>query len=213
MGLMNVGRTEGSEIIQLFGRGVRLKGHGFSLKRSTRLEGVPTPKDITILETLNIFGIRADYMRQFKEYLEEEGLPSNEERIEFVLPVVKNLDGQKLTTIRLKDGVDFKRQGQKPTLDEPTDYLLRNRVTLNWYPKIQSQQSRGLVRTSDVAVIDECSFEEKHLAFMDIDAIYFELQDFKAERAWFNLNLPREAILKLLGRPEWYRLFIPKEEM
>jgi len=69
MGLMNVGRTEGSEIIQLFGRGVRLKGHGFSLKRSTRLEGVPTPKDITILETLNIFGIRADYMRQFKEYL------------------------------------------------------------------------------------------------------------------------------------------------
>ena len=26
MGLMNVGKTEGSQIIQLFGRGVRLKG-------------------------------------------------------------------------------------------------------------------------------------------------------------------------------------------
>lgn len=213
MGLMNVGRTEGSEIIQLFGRGVRLKGHSFSLKRSTRLEGIATPNDITVLETLNIFGIRADYMRQFKEYLEEEGLPSNEERIEFILPVVKNLDGKKLTTIRLKDGVDFKRQGPKPTLDDPTDYLLKNRVTLNWYPKIQSQQSRGLARTSDVAVMDECSFEEKHLAFMDIDAIYFELQDFKNERAWFNLNLPRAAIMTLLRRPDWYRLFIPMEEM
>ena len=39
MGLMNVGRAEGSEIIQLFGRGVRLKGKGMSLKRSNRLEG------------------------------------------------------------------------------------------------------------------------------------------------------------------------------
>ena len=33
MGLMNVGRTEGSEIIQLFGRGVRLKGYDYCLKR------------------------------------------------------------------------------------------------------------------------------------------------------------------------------------
>ena len=51
---------------------------------------------------LNIFGIRAQYMQQFKEYLEDEGLPSNELRIEFILPVVKNLDGKKLTSIRLK---------------------------------------------------------------------------------------------------------------
>ena len=38
MGLMNVGRSEGSEIIQLFGRGVRLKGYKYSLKRSTALD-------------------------------------------------------------------------------------------------------------------------------------------------------------------------------
>ena len=43
MGLMNVGTGEGSEIIQLFGRGVRLKGRGMSLKRSTHLEG-PHPE-------------------------------------------------------------------------------------------------------------------------------------------------------------------------
>ena len=69
--------------------------------------------------------------------------------------------------IKLKDGVDFKRQGPKPTLDEPTELLLRNRVTLNWYPKIQAQQSRELHATADIAVLDECSFEDKHLAFMD----------------------------------------------
>ena len=110
MGLMNVGKSEGSEIIQLFGRGVRLKGHGFCLKRSSQIEMANKPQHIQLLETLNIFGIRSHYMQQFKEYLADEGLPANEERIEFILPVVKNLDGKKLTSIRLKDGVDFKRR-------------------------------------------------------------------------------------------------------
>lgn len=212
MGLMNIGRTEGSEIIQLFGRGVRLKGHGMTLKRSSQLEGIDRPKHIHLLETLNIFGIRADYMRQFKEYLEEEGLPGNEERIEFILPVVKNLQGKKLTSVRLKDGMDFK-QSLKPTLDLPPNRLLRHPVTVNWYPKIQAQQSKGITRTDDSSVKHEGKLEERHLAFMDIDAIWFELQHFKNERSWYNLNLPRECIVKLLLNPAWYKLYIPSEEL
>ena len=35
---MNVGKKEGSEIIQLFGRGVRLKGFRFKLKRTSALD-------------------------------------------------------------------------------------------------------------------------------------------------------------------------------
>ena len=38
MGLLNMGRGEGSQIIQLFGRGVRLKGENYSLKRSTLIQ-------------------------------------------------------------------------------------------------------------------------------------------------------------------------------
>ena len=152
-------------------------------------------------------------MQQFKEYLEDEGLPANEDRIQFVLPVVKNLDGKKLTSIRLKEGVDFKRQGPKPTFDEPNDYLLKHPIILNWYPKIQSRQSKGVVQTSDVAVLDQCSFEDQHLAFMDTDAIWFKLQQFKNERAWFNLNLPPRSIMKLLRRDDWYNLYIPTAEM
>lgn len=213
MGLMNIGRTEGSEIIQLFGRGVRLKGYGMTLKRSSRLNVENRPRHIQLLETLNIFGIRADYMRQFKDYLEEEGLPNNEERIEFVLPVVKNLQGKKLTSVRLQHGKDFKRQGPKPTLDFPPDRLLRHPVTLNWYPKIQAQQSRGIARTTESGVKEEGKFNEKHLAFMDINAIWFELQHFKNERSWYNLNLPRESISDLLLDPTWYKLYIPPQEM
>lgn len=215
MGLMNIGRTEGSEIIQLFGRGVRLKGHGMTLKRSSQLEGVPRPDRIQLLETLNIFGIRADYMRQFKEYLEEEGLPGNEERIEFILPVVKNLNGKNLTIVRVPENLDFKRDGTKPTLSDPPDKLLKYPLTVNWYPKIQAQQSRELARTDDQAEKYEGKLEDCHLAFMDIDAIWFELQHFRNERSWYNLKLDRDCILKLLTSPnnQWYRLFIPPEEL
>ena len=111
MGLMNIGKKEGSQIIQLFGRGVRLKGLNFSLKRSHRIVGLNAPKDIERLETLNVFGIHADYMRQFKEYLEDEGLPTNEERIEFVFTGSQKLGEKTLKTIRVKEGIDFKKQG------------------------------------------------------------------------------------------------------
>jgi hypothetical protein len=109
MGLMNVGSTEGSQIIQLFGRGVRLKGYGQNLKRSGRAalpEEVCRPRHIAVLETLNIFGIKADYMAQFREFLEEEGLPPNDERMEFYLPIIRNLGSKRLKTIRLKKTIN-----------------------------------------------------------------------------------------------------------
>lgn len=213
MGLMNIGRNEGPQIIQLFGRGVRLKGKDFSLKRSRKLEGLSAPRNIETLESLNIFGIRADYMKQFKEYLEDEGLPANEDRIEFVLPVVKNLGTKKLKIVRLKEGVDFKKNGPKPALDTPPAYLTRYPVTLDWYPKLQALASGSGRYMGTTAEKEMCYFDETHMAFMDMDAIYFELQQFKNERAWYNLNLPQESIGTLLGRNDWYKLFIPRDQM
>jgi len=64
MGLMNFGRGEGSQVIQLFGRGVRLLGKDRTLKRSSELE-VDPPSNLSLLERLNVFGVRADYMAQF----------------------------------------------------------------------------------------------------------------------------------------------------
>lgn len=217
---MNIGKKEGSEIIQLFGRGVRLKGHGNTLKRSSQLPGVERPKRIHLLETLNVFGIHADYMRQFREYLEDEGLPGNEAHLEFVLPTLRSLEdkaliGKKLTSVRIQEGKDFKRDGPKPTLDLPPDHLLRHPVSLDWYPRIEADQSKGLTKTIDTVTKHEGKLEEQHLAFMNFDAIWFELQHFKNERSWYNLNLDRQAIPTLFA-PEnngWYRLFIPKAEL
>ena len=59
MGLLNIGKKQGAQIIQLFGRGVRLKGFGWSLKRSSYAnlpEGLDPPKNIQLLERLDILG-------------------------------------------------------------------------------------------------------------------------------------------------------------
>jgi hypothetical protein len=221
MGLMNIGKSEGSQIIQLFGRGVRLKGYEFCLKRSTRIADVKAPEYVNILETLNVIGVHADYMKQFKEYLEEEGLPTNDQRDEFILPVVRNLNGRKLKTVKLQEGVDFKRQGPKPTLGPPPERLLKSKVVLDWYPRLQAMESRrkksvngGGEASDEVALREEGYLRpEVHLPFFDWDEIYFELQRFKAERAWFNLNLSRENMVELLQRSDWYTLYIPPAEL
>lgn len=231
MGLMRVGVGEGAQIIQLFGRGVRLRGYGHSLKRSNRTylpDDVERPRHITLLETLNVFGIRADYMAQFRQYLEEEGLPPNENPIEFLLPVIKNLGTQRLRTIRLKkiiNGVStefgdaFKRLGPVPTLKRPdldgepaTRYLVDNQVVLNWYPKIQALRRQG-AGDDDETRLHEARFSAKHIAFLDLDALFFELERFKAERAWHNLNLSRQAIRELFIDQSWYVIQIQEEEL
>lgn len=227
MGLMNVGRGEGAQIIQLFGRGVRLKGYGMSLKRSTEAElpeGLKRPRHMGILETLHIFGIRADYMAQFREFLEEEGLPT-EEQLEFPLPIAKNLGQRQLKTIRLKKTINgvstevgdaFRRIGPIPTLRPPdptTEYLQKNQVVLNWYPKIRLRKSIGLTGGDAAAWLNPAHLQSRHIAFLDLDQLFFELERFKAERGWSNLNLSREGIRSLLADNSWYSLLIPEAEL
>lgn len=214
MGLMNVGKSEGSEIIQLFGRGVRLKGYDFSLKRSGRLEGYvlphkQNPEFIRLVETLNVFGVRANYMQEFRQYLEDEGLPDNEEQEELILPVIRTKYSGKLKTIGLKAGLNFKKNGTKPTLGEVPDALINQPLVLDWYPKIEARRSPGIKESGDTVEKQEGKLTASHLAFLDMDALYFEVERFKAERAWYNLNLPRSAIEDLLGRTDWYQLKIP----
>ncbi len=214
MGLMNIGRKEGSEIIQLFGRGVRLKGYNLSLKRSSALKDIEdrVPGELPLLETLNVFGVRADYMAQFQEYLAEEGLPADQGTTEMILPVLKNLGKKKLKVIKLQEGVNFKKNGPRPTLSTPDSYLQKNPVVVNWYPRIESIRS-GATGGSPFQELQEGKLGAGHIAFLDLDALYFELQQLKLEQGWHNLNLERETIYRLLRDSSWYRLYIPPHEL
>ena len=86
-------------------------------------------------------------------------------------------------------------------------------MVLNWYPKIQAMKSGGLVGGDADAAPNEAHLTPRHVAFLDLDRLYFELERFKAERGWYNLNLTRQATEALLADQSWYRLQIPAEEL
>jgi len=178
---------------------------------------------------LGISGIRADYMAEFRKHLQEEGLPTNDERVDFLMPVIKNLGTQPLKTIRLKKTINgvstefgdaFRQLGPIPTVQRPdpasdssTEYLQRNKVVLNWYPKIKAIRSAGVVGGDGDERPHEAHFSAGHVAFLDLDRIYFELERFKAERGWYNLNLTRAGLRDLLADQSWYQILIPAEEL
>ena len=86
-------------------------------------------------------------------------------------------------------------------------------MLLNWYPKIQAMRSGGLVGGDADAAPNETHLTSRHMAFVDLDRICSDLERFKAERGWYNLNISRPEVEALLGDQSWYRLQIPAEEL
>lgn len=216
MCLLNVGTGEGSEIIQLFGRGVRLKGYGYSLKRSSAPEPsiIPAtgiPENLGILETLNIFGVRANYMEQFKQYLQEEGVPANDSDFEEItIPVlpVFNLGKNKLKYLKIKDGANF-LQDVKLTLSEEAGVY----VKLDYYLKAQMLKSRSSKTDSVNIELNQGYLGPRHLSLIDWDKVYFDLVSFKNERGWYNLTIDECFLASLLTKTDWYDLRIPATDL
>ncbi|MGL5369991.1 MAG: DEAD/DEAH box helicase family protein [Plesiomonas shigelloides] len=226
MGLLNMGRGEGSQIIQLFGRGVRLKGRDYSLKRSTPAQ---RPKGIHLdkLETLNIFGVRADYMATFKQYLEDEGITPSDEILELNFETRPNLPATKLKTLKLKDGykdnqkLGFKRVHFPELYQIPAEFegkIKLPHIKLDLYPKLEAIDTSRKGDNTPVNVRHEGKLDYKVIAAFDFDRLYLAIQDFKLQRGWSNLRLDKEQLMKFcLGKTTasngWYTLLIPQSEL
>jgi hypothetical protein len=223
MGLLNMGKGEGSQIIQLFGRGVRLKGRDYSLKRSTPAQ---RPKGVYLerLETLNIFGVNAGYMAAFKEYLKEEGITPTDEIIELDFETRPNLPKSKLKTLSLMDGYKdnqingFKRTVYPWLYEVPAEFvgkIKQAHITLDLYPKLEalaSQDKDGSVPEGNIRHMGKIASET--MALFDFDLIYLAVQEFKQLRSWSNLRLDRARLMDFcLNHHDWYTLFIPKSEL
>jgi hypothetical protein len=214
MGLMNIGRSEGSQIIQLFGRGVRLKGYNFSLKRSAGLDQdqrpeMKIPKELKPMETLQIFGIRADYMQQFREFLEEEGLPANDSnfiQVEMPVMITTDLGKIKLKVLQVKEGNDFKKDVVVPV--KYNHEIGKQVVRLEWYPKVQALAGKGGEIALPHLELNQV-LTESQLAFIDWTEVFFNLQQYKNERSWYNLSLQIDELKSIIRNPYWYQLVIP----
>ena len=215
LGLMHVGKSEGAQIIQLFGRGVRLKGYDWTLKRSTSATPTYQPQYIQYLETLNIFGVQADFMDRFKKFLQDERLPGNSRKAIYTLPLNITHDfGKELKVLRPRrktsNGAeyDFQRDGKLLNLGERPK--LSKMIEIDWYPRIQALVSNSAGNESNK---NKTTFAAENLAFLDYNDLFFKLQRFKQERAWHNLNFSKPQLQQLLADNTWYELLAPAQNM
>ena len=219
MGLINFAKGEGSQAIQLFGRGVRLKGYDGCLKRSSKVDQkITIPKYIMPLEMLTIFGIKAQYMEDFKKFLEMEDVGSNETIHEFKLPVLSRfpvIKDKKLQVISLPKEVVYKRQSERIILSPPDklfmSYLIKNRVVIDCRSKVQTIESSFSLHLESTT--EEHTIEKKYIPYLDYNRIYTELEQYKNEKLYYNIIIDKATISSILSTDGWYALIIPKTHL
>lgn len=219
MGLLNLGKSPGTQIIQLFGRGVRLLGKGRSLKRASPKHGgvAGTEKSkLRVMETLSVFGIQADYMDQFEEELRADGAEGDEDEDPIVtsLPTVRMDPLPKLRVVRMPE-VDYANSADRPVLAlDPKVH----RVYVDAYPRVQFREDPGNKAPLIVAERNTVTWTIPAFAFVDHDRLYADLVRLKNQRGYANLVLPRvvadggaeEPLTRsMLKHGGWYEVAAP----
>lgn len=172
------------------------KGPDMSLKRSLPTER-PKGSYLEKLEALNIFGVRADYMAIFREYLIEEGITPSDEIITLDFPTRSNLPtGRRLKTLKLRDGYKdnqasrFKRVHFPWLYEVPAEFegkIKPPHVTLDLYPRVEAMASDGKGQADDGNVRHTGKIDRAIMAMFDWDRLFLSLQQYKLQKSWSKL--------------------------
>lgn len=223
IGLINFAKGEGSQAIQMFGRGVRLKGYQFKLKRSRELDAslhAPKVKHINKLETLTIFGVKANYMDEFRKFLEEEQELEPEHDFVDVDLKTKSRFPQaqpyKLQVIRVARDKNFKKQAKRLLLDAPKvpqfkAYMNTNQVVIDCRSKIQAIDVTFSMKVSYVP--NPIPMPMEIIDVLDYQRIYEELELYKNEKSYYNLCIKKDLLLGILRDTSWYLFDIPASHL
>ncbi len=196
MGLLNIGKGQGPQIIQLFGRGVRLKGKHMTLKRSEN-------KEISLLETLNIYGIKADYLNKFLEAIRKEEIELEEIKIP-VVPLKKE-KWEKLPYLKKPD-IKYEEievlilnpdEHIKYTLDltpKVTSYIGRERKYKDNEKEISIEATEAIEESSEIAISELIDLE-----LLDWGKILNEILHFKIIRNYYNLVFSEDSLKSILN--------------
>jgi len=119
-------------------------------------------------------------MAQFRDFLEEEGLPTINDRIEFLLPVIKNLGTQKLRMIWLKktiNGVSTEFGDADATLNE-THLIARHLAFLD---------------------LDRLTFKLERFkaerGWYNLNLTRQGIEELLADQSWRRLQIPAEELV------------------
>ena len=205
MGLLNIGKSKGPEIIQLFGRGVRLRGYKNLMKRSKILRdrGDISPSEFKIdpsnyLEKLGIFGIKADYIDTFKRELENEGVLEEEH---IVVEIKKNTTflNKKLKILKQKDSkysdvllLEF--NDSVPTIK------IDNKAKFEIFSSDENKIHKSQIQEKSISI-------KKYFEILDWERIYFELYNFKQNKEFYNLYFNKEILFEIIKKIKYEVFF------
>lgn len=185
MVLINIGRGEGPQIIQLFGRGVRLKGRNNSLKR----EENPT-YELKTLQTLYIFGLNANYMDAFLRAIEREEVEYEEIEIPIRFNIPEKWEN-KIYIIKTRDDFNFLDHPIKLKID---DAILTS-LKIDIRPKftyIENLKSYKPVSSEPIEIPKE------YLDVIDWNSVYLNIMNYKIEKGFYNLIIDRNVLKKIV---------------
>ena len=203
MGLLNIGRKEGSEIIQLFGRGVRLQGREYSLKRSAALDG-KHPSHLELLETLNIFAVRANYMAQFRSYLEREGVDTGQRKeLRLVTRTDERFLGKGLVVPRMPAGRSFVEQEH---VFLSTDEAAKVSLDISTKVRVMESGQEG-VSEAEFQAGQHRPIPDESLDLVDWQKVYLELVEYKENKGWINFALTPAKAREIMETEEPARLY------
>jgi len=201
MGLINIGKSEGTEIIQLFGRGVRLKGRNNSLKRSTNDAG-DQPPNLPLLETLNIFGVDARYIGYLREFLAIEGV-DNCKTVERRIPI-------KIKTDYLREGLLIPHW-EKTGFEKKERFVLTREhiipVKVDLLARVESEDSIYYSGLEADTRPDPVSIEPRYLDLIDWDTVYFTLLEHRISRGWKNMVFGKTLLKEIIEDTALYTLY------
>lgn len=190
MGLLKVGKSAGPQVIQLFGRGVRLKGRDMGLQRSEALLG-SHPDHLRLLETIHIFGLKADYMEAFNVAVRREGITPPQRR---ALPVEITGDLDDLDLMAPHPGNFNFFEDEVVEFDGSE---LREPVEVNLMPTFTMAAGVSDHETFHGAEVGETADLPTDL--IDVEELYLDLLAFKRRRKWFNTYVTRTSVNDFLS--------------
>lgn len=194
IGLINFGRAEGSQVIQLFGRGVRLRGKDNSLKRT---DGTG-PENISLIETLNIFGLNANYMKQFKKELESGGVTAGRTPLTFPIKTKKNINELDLITLSKKTNIPEFNTSNILELKEDSNIKVQIDISTKRF-SFNSQNVNPLLVKEPVSFDIPTPF----LNYIDWYEIGLELLEYKQTKSYYNLKINQSDLKNLVVKLDY----------
>ena len=191
MGMLNVGVNEGPLVIQLFGRGVRLKGAGMSLKRGGSPDA-PPPPDLALLETMNIFGVRANFVGRFREYLEREGVVEEHVRLPLSGAAQAAVNGKLLVP-----GYPKEEEFEEAVLLD-SDKNICAVLDLSSSALRIASAGNDTDNAADIPAPAPKRFSPRALAAVDWDQLHRQLQEYRVKTERWNLVFPLKNLPVIL---------------